>query len=84
MTGSLYRMIDFNYELMYKTVDRLVDHNVTSLRKHQQVVEAVLESALNAAFIQEDSTPIAVTEGMFRKAEQDILGSTTRKVGFDA
>ena len=41
----------------------------------------MLESALNAAFIQEDSAPIAVTEGMFRRAEQGILGSAKRKVG---
>lgn len=69
---------------MYKTVDRLVNHNVTSLRKHQQVVEAVLESALNAAFVQEDSTPVAVTESMFLDAEQNVLVSAKRKVEFDA
>jgi ATP-dependent Lon protease len=82
LSSSLYSMIEFNYELMYKTIDRLVDRNITSLRKHQQMIEAVLENALDVALIQEDSTTVAVTESMFSEAEQSILGTAKRKVGF--
>ena len=82
LASGLYSMIDFNYDLMFKTIDRLVDHNVTSLRKHQQMIETVLENALDIALIQEGDTPVAVTENMFTKAEQAILGTMKRTVGF--
>lgn len=75
-------MIDFNYELLFKSIDHLVDQNITSLRKHQQMIEAVLENALDTALVQEDSTPVAVTESMFAEAEQAILGTVKRQVGF--
>lgn len=82
LASRLYSMIEFNYEMMFKTIDRLVDRNITSLRKHQQMIEAVLENALDVALIQEDSTTVAVTESMFSEAEQAILGTAKRKVGF--
>ena len=28
LASSLYSMIEFNYELMFKTIDRLVDRNI--------------------------------------------------------
>ena len=82
LASDLYSMIDFNYELLFKSIDHLVDRNITSLRKHQQMIEAVLENALDTALVQEDSTPVAVTESMFAEAEQAILGTVKRQVGF--
>lgn len=82
LASDLYSSIDFNYELLFKSIDRLVDRNITSLRKHQQMIEAVLENALDVALVQEDDTPVSVTESMFANAEQAILGTVKRKVGF--
>lgn len=82
LASDLYRMIDFNYELLFKSIDRLVGRNVTSLRKHQQLIEAVLENALNVALEKEDNAPVIVTEGMFSRAEQDILSTTKKTFGF--
>lgn len=82
LASDLYSMIDFNYELLFKSIDHLVGRNITSLRKHQQMIEAVLENALDMALVQEDNTPVPVTERMFADAEQAILGTVKRTVGF--
>lgn len=82
LSSELYDMIDFDYDLMFRYIDRLVGHNVTSLRKHQQMIEAVLENAINAAFIHDGNTPVPVTEEMFVKAEHAILGTVRQKIGF--
>ena len=82
LESSLYSMIDFDYELMDIHIDDLVHHNVTSLRKHQQMIEAVLESALNAALDRESEEPIKVTEDMFIDAEEAVLGAVKRRAGF--
>ena len=82
LSSGLYSMVDFDYGLMYKYVDRLVNHNVTSLRKHQQMIETVLGNALDAAFVQDGDTPVAVTEEMFSAAESAILGTVKRRLGF--
>lgn len=55
---------------------------VTSLRKHQQLIESVLREALNQVLIQETDTPIQVTDAMFSKAEREIIGTEGRKIGF--
>ena len=78
LSSDLYSIIDFNYELMFKSIDRLVGRNITSLRKHQQMIEAVLENALDVALVQEDNSPVPVTESMFAEAEQAILGTAKR------
>lgn len=83
LASDLYSMIDFNYELLFKSIDHLVGRNITSLRKHQQMIETVLENALDMALAQEDNTPVPVTENMFADAEQAILGTVKRKVGFN-
>ena len=46
------------------------------------MIEAVLENALDMALVQEDNTPVPVTERMFADAEQAILGTVKRTVGF--
>jgi hypothetical protein len=63
-------------------IDNLVRHDVTSLRKHQQMIEAVLENALNVALIQESEAVVRVTEEMFVDAEQAVLGTVKRRTGF--
>lgn len=82
LESSIYSMIKFDYNLMFKSIEHLVAHNVTSLRRHQQMIEIVLEDALDTAFTKNDDTPAAVTEDMFNKAEEAILGSEKREVGF--
>jgi ATP-dependent Lon protease len=82
LTSRLYRMIRFDYELMDTHIDNLVRHNVTSLRKHQQMIEAVLENALNVVLIQESEAVVRVTEEMFVDAEQAVLGTVKRRTGF--
>lgn len=83
LSGDLYSMIKFDYDLMDKHIDHLVSCDVTSLRKHQQMIEAVLENALNIAFTQETDEVVAVTEDMFIEAENAVLGSNKRRVGFE-
>lgn len=82
MKNNLYHSVIFNYEDMNKTIDNLVNHDVTSLRKHQQLIESVLREALNQVLIQETDTPIQVTDAMFSKAEREIIGTEGRKIGF--
>ena len=82
LASNLYSMIRFNYELMETHIDKLVQHNVTSLRKHQQLIESVLGNALNIALVQETEEVVNVTEDMFVDAEQAVLGTVKRRTGF--
>ena len=82
LASNLYSMIRFNYELMDTHIDKLVQHNVTSLRKHQQLIESVLGNALNIALVQETEEVVNVTEDMFVEAEQAVLGTVKRRTGF--
>jgi hypothetical protein len=76
-------MIRFDYDLLDAHIDKLSQYGITSLRKHQQMIEAVLDCALNKALVQEDSNdPVSVTEAMFADAEQSILGTVKRRTGF--
>lgn len=82
MESSLYDLIRFDYELMDRHIDELVRHNVTSLRKHQQMIEAVLEKVLTDALCSDEDVTVAVTEDMFREAETALLGVVKRRAGF--
>ena len=82
LTSDLYSIIKFDYDLMDKHIDNLVSRDVTSLRKHQQMIEAVLENALNIALIQDTEEVVAVTEDMFAEAEIAVLGAVKHRVGF--
>lgn len=82
LDGNLYHMIQFNYDLLDKHIDFLVNHDVTSIRKHQQMIEAVLENALDFSLKQETEKPIPVTEEMFIEAENAVLGAIKRRAGF--
>ena len=82
LESSLYGMIDLNYEIMFDHVDHLVNCSITSLRKHQQMVEIALNYALETSLDQENNTHVLVTEEMFSDAEQTILGTVKNRVGF--
>ena len=82
MSGSCYELIEFDYGLMDKYIDILVESDVTSLRKHQQLIEKVLESALDKAFKSPGMGKTSVTEDMFIESKDAILGITKRKIGF--
>lgn len=82
MKNNIYSLISFDYELMDAHIDNLVHHDVTSLRKHQQMIEAVLENALNVALTQESEEIVSVTEDMFAVAETAVLGAVKRRAGF--
>lgn len=82
-SGPLYRMIRFDYDQLDAHIDKLSQYGITSLRKHQQMIEAVLDCALNEALVQEDSNdPVSVTEAMLADAEQSILGTVKHRTGF--
>ena len=83
MENSVYSLIRFDYELLNKSIENLVNHNITSLRKHQQLIEFVLQDALNAAFEQESDNPVTVTDKMFSKAEDAVIRSEKRKIRFN-
>lgn len=82
LASNLYNRIHFDYELMDKYIDNLVQHNVTSLRKHQQMIETVLGNALNLALIQETEDIVPVTEEMFIDAEKVMLEMVQHRIGF--
>lgn len=82
LSNSLYSLINFDYNLMNKYIDNLVRHNITSIRKHQQMIEAVLENALNLALTQDVEEIVNVTENMFINAEHSILGTIKQRTGF--
>ncbi len=82
IASSLYNQVQFNYELMDKHIDTLIRHDVTSLRKHQQLIESVLGSALSLVFVKEGEDSVPVTEEMFADAEQAVLGAVKRRTGF--
>ena len=82
LSNSLYSLINFDYNLMNKYIDNLVRHNITSICKHQQMIEAVLENARNLALTQDVEEIVNVTENMFINAEHSILGTIKQRTGF--
>lgn len=82
LKNNIYSLISFDYALMDVHIDNLVARDVTSLRKHQQMIEAVLENALNVALTQESEEIVSVTEDMFVAAETAVLGAVKRCAGF--
>ncbi len=82
LKSSLYRLVVFNYDVMNKSIENLVNHDVTSIRKHQQLIESVLRDALTRTLTQETDNPVEVTDAMFSKAEKEIIGIERRAIGF--
>lgn len=82
MASKIYSLVRLDHRLMDAHIDNLVDHDVTSLRKHQQMIEAALDNALRVALVQESEGIVTVTEEMFADAEAAVLGAVKRRVGF--
>lgn len=82
LKSNLYKNIMFNYNLMDKSIEKMVAHDVTSLRKHEQLIENVLQSALNVLLVQKAGAVVEVTEDMFKTAENDIMGIEKKHIGF--
>lgn len=81
--SSLYHSVRFDFGLMDKYVDNLVkQHSITSLRRHQQMVENVLGKALACALEQSSDDTISITDKMFDEAENTVLGGIKRSAGF--
>lgn len=78
-----YRMIDLDHDMLCRSIDTLVRFKVTSLRKHQEMIEDVLNQAFTKAMTTDDDR-VSVTPEMFAEAEQKILGTASRKCGFAA
>lgn len=83
LSTSTYSMIEFDLALLYQSIDTLVKRSVTSLRKHQELVELVLNKAFVAAMTSTEAK-VRVSPAMFAEAERQIADSEARKVGFCA
>ncbi|MCR5249214.1 MAG: ATP-binding protein [Lachnospiraceae bacterium] len=84
LSNKIYRPVVFNYDCMNKAIDKLVDRNVTSIRKHQQMIEHVLQDVLNRVLEQDTDGPVEVTDEMFGQAVNSIMGTEARRIGFGA
>lgn len=82
LSGEIYSEICFDFDLMNQSIDSLVQKNVTSLRKHQQLIENVLGMALHDAFNQDGDKKVTVTPEMFERAEREVCAAQKRRTGF--
>lgn len=80
---ALYaNMIDLDYTLLEKSVSRLAERNICSLRQYQQVVDEVLSRAFSQAMALPEGK-IKADEEMFLAAERRLLKEDNhRKLGF--
>lgn len=83
LSETTYRGIQFDYALMNDSIDKLVAHNVSSLRKHQTLIELVLDRAFVES-MNADGGAVKVTEEMFLEAEKKVAAAELRRVGFGA
>ena len=84
LTGAIYSEIGFDFDLMDQSIDNLVQKSVTSLRKHQQLIENVLGLALHEALNRESGESVSVTKEMFDRAEREVCAAIKRRTGFGA
>lgn len=82
LEDELYQTVQFDFDLLDQSIDTLASHNVYSLRKHQQLVEKVLQNAFHLAMLQPDGQRVRITKDMFLSAESEILGIEHRRLGF--
>ena len=79
---ELYQTIDLDPALLDQSIDQLIAQNVRSLRKHQQLVELALKRAFHQAMCQPEDQRVAVTREMLHSAEEEIVGISSRRIGF--
>ena len=82
LSETSYAFIDFDYPMMNRFVDRLLSSNVFSIRKHQKMVEIVLNQAFDAAMHDPSDGKTPVTEAMFLSASNEVAGTEQRRMGF--
>lgn len=82
LNKELYQTIDLDPALLDQSIDQLIARDVHSLRKHQQLVELALKRAFHQAMQQPEDQRVAVTREMLHSAEEDIVGITSRRIGF--
>ena len=74
-----YRNTVFDLGLMEESVDYLLAEGVTSIRKHQEVIDAVLNFAFSTAMKREEDGIIFVTREMFEAAVDRVMESDKRE-----
>ena len=82
LNSTLFDHIKFDYSLMDNAIDRLVGSNVTSIRKHQQMIEIVLDKCLNIYFNNPNDELVNTTEEMFNDAINAVSETEKRRIGF--
>ena len=82
LNKDLYQTIDLDPALLDQSIDQLIARDVHSLRKHQQLVELALKRAFHQAMQQPEDQRVAVTREMLHSAEEEIVGITSRRIGF--
>lgn len=84
LSSAMYSMIDFDYELLNKSIASLISKGVVSIRKHEQLVEQVLRQAFEDA-MHGSADRVPVTGDMFLRAEKQICEvDCRRKAGFSS
>ncbi len=83
LAEKTYRMISIDEKLMNETVDLLIEKGVSSIRKHQEVVESVINRAFTVAVESAKRRTVSATREMFDEAVAEIIGvDNRRKAGF--
>ncbi len=82
LENRLYRDIVFDYDLMNKAIDTLADCGVTSIRKHQQMIESVLDKALNELFSIDGEGKVSTNADMFNESIKEVSGIDKHRIGF--
>lgn len=77
-------IVELDFELLDKYLERLHKSGITSLRKYEQFIENVLQVTLSASMAMENGC-LRTTEEFFAKAELAILKSENKtRIGFVA
>lgn len=82
LKSRLFDHISFDYSAMNDAIDQLVGYKITSLRKHQQMIELVLDNALSVYFNSSSDNEVKVTGEMFKQALVTVSGIEKRRIGF--
>ena len=69
----------FDLGLMEESIDYLLAEGVTSIRKHQEVIDAVLNFAFSTAMKREEDGIIFVTREMFEVAVEQVMENDKRE-----
>lgn len=76
---TVYRNMVFDLSMMDEAVEYLLTKGVTSIRKHQEMVDTVLNFAFSSAMKRDEDGIMLVTEEMFETAVGRILENDRRE-----